>query len=202
MRIPHRLFLLTALVCAGCATNNDPVKNDSRSSRPSGSKLVKSSQPAAVCGLDASVAQLIAKMRSSPRFVDAYNAVKSAKGGIPVAVVGSIENKTTERIQGRLDAVGESVRVSLHDTALFDVKDDEASRAILARIVRGANGGLEDGALVQSLGSHDSPDFIVLGDMRGSDSVKGVKTYRLRLAVHDLKTGKVVWEGVQTKVTL
>lgn len=151
--------------------------------------------------LETSVQTLMQKMLSSPQFSKNYNAAKTAKGGQPpIVVIGNIANKTTERIQWRLDAVGETLRSVLFESALFEVKDDDASGAISSRILRGADGGLEDGALVQSMGTQESPDFIVLGDLRHFADVGGYHTYRLRIAFHNLRTGKIVWEGIQTKV--
>ena len=153
--------------------------------------------------LGSSADSLIEKMLGSSQFSKNYNAAKNAKGGaLPIVVIGNIANRTTERIQGRLDAVGDSVRSALFETGLFEVKDDEAGGAIASRIMRGADDGLEDGALVQSMGTQESPDFIVLGDFRHFADVGGYHTYRLRLALHNLKTGKIVWEGIQTKVKL
>ena len=153
--------------------------------------------------LESSAQMLMQRMLAHPQFAANYNAAKTASGGrLPIAVIGNIENKTTERIQGRLDAVGDTVRSALFTSGLFEVKDDNASGAVKARILRGADGGLEDGALVQTMGTHESPDFIVLGDLRHFTDVGGYHTYRLRLAIHNLKTGKVVWEGIQTEIKL
>ena len=153
--------------------------------------------------LETSVQTLMQKMLSSPQFSKNYKAAKTAKGGaLPIVVIGNIANKTTERIQGRLDAVGETLRSALFESSLFEVKDDEAGEAIASRIQRGADGGLEDGALVQSMGAQESPDFIVLGDLRHFADVGGYHTYRLRIAFHNLRTGKIVWEGIQTMVKL
>ena len=150
---------------------------------------------------ETSVQTLMQKMLASPQFSKNYNAAKAAKGGqLPIVVIGNIANKTTERIQGRLDAVGETLRAALFKSSLFEVKDDEAGDAIASRIQRGADNGLEDGALVQSMGTQESLDFIVLGDLRHFADIGGYHTYRLRLAIHNLCTGKVVWEGVQTSV--
>ena len=33
-------------------------------------------------------------------------------------------------------------------------------------------------------------------------SVGGYHTYSLRIAMHNLRTGKIVWKGIQTKVKL
>lgn len=151
--------------------------------------------------LETSVQTLIQKMLASPQFSKNYNAAKTAKGGaLPIVVIGNIANKATEHIQGRLDAVGETLRSALFESSLFEVKDDEAGEAIASRIPRGADGGLEDGALVQSMGTQESPDFIVLGDLRHFADIGGYHTYRLRLVIRNLRTGKVVWEGVQTSV--
>ena len=151
--------------------------------------------------LETSVQTLMQKMLASQQFSKNYNATKAAKGGqLPIVVIGNIANKTTERIQGRLDAVGETLRSALFESSLFEVKDDDASSAISSRILHGADDGLEDGELVQSIGTQESPDFIVLGDLRHFADVGGYHTYRLRIAIHNLRTGKVVWEGIQTKV--
>lgn len=153
--------------------------------------------------LETSVQTLMQKMLSSPQFSKNYKAAKTAKGGaLPIVVIGNIANKTTERIQGRLDAVGETLRSALFESSLFEVKDDEAGEAISSRIQRGADGGLEDGALVQSMGTQESPDFIVLGDIRHITEIGGYHIYRLHIAFHNLRTGKIVWEGIQTSVKL
>ena len=152
--------------------------------------------------LESSAQQLMDKMLASPQFSANYNATKASKGRLPIAVIGNIENKTKERVQGRLDAVGDTIRADLFGSGLFEVKDDAAADAIKSRIIRGADGGLENGVLVQKMGTQDSPDFIVLGDLRHFTDVGGYHTYRLRLAIHNLSTGKVVWEGIQTKVKL
>ena len=152
--------------------------------------------------LESSAQRLMERMLAHPQFIANYNVAKATKGGLPIVVIGNIENKTTERVQGRLDAVGETVRATLFNSALFEVKDDEAADAIKSRIIRGADGGLETGSLVQAMGTHDMPDFIVLGDLRHFSDVGGYHTYRLRLALYDLKTGKIIWEGIQTSVKL
>jgi len=160
-------------------------------------------EQATMYDLESSAQQLIERMLSHPQFSDNYNAAKAAKGGKrPIVVIGNILNKTTERIQGRLDAVGDTVRSALFSSSLFEVKDDKAIGAIIDRIASGADLGVEDGALVKTLGTHESPDFLVLGDFRHFADVGGSHTYRLRLAIHSLRTGKIVWEGIQTKVKL
>ena len=153
--------------------------------------------------LESSVEMLMEKMLSHPQFSRNYDEAKAEKGGsLPVVVIGNIANKTTERIQGRLDAVGESVRSALFTTGLFEVKDDAATGAIIARISDNIDLGVEDGSLRRAFGKHVSPDFLVLGDFRHFADAGGVHTYRLRLAVHSLRTGKIVWEGIQTRVKL
>ena len=152
--------------------------------------------------LESSARLLMERMLAHPQFVSNYNAAKAAKGRLPIAVIGNIENKTNQRVQGRLDAVGETIREVLFDSSLFEVKDDEAANAIKSRIIRSADGGLENGALVQAMGTQDSPDFILLGDLRHYSEQGGYNIFRLRLAIHDLRTGKIIWEGIQTKIKL
>ena len=153
--------------------------------------------------LESSAQQLMDKMLASPQFSENYNAAKASNGHKPIVVIGNIENKTTkECVRGRLNAVGDAIRVALLTSTLFEVKDDAAADAIKSRIIRSADGGLENGALVQTMGTQDAPDFIVLGDLRHFTDVGGYHTYRLRLAIHNLSTGKVVWEGIHTKIKL
>ncbi|MBQ4481242.1 MAG: hypothetical protein IJJ33_17230 [Victivallales bacterium] len=152
--------------------------------------------------LESSTRQLMERMLAHPQFIANYNAVKDARGQLPIVVIGNIENKTTERIQSRLVAVGDTVRVALFDSELFEVRDDQAASAIKSRIVDGVDGGLENDALVQTMGMSEPPDFIILGDLRHFSDVGGYHTYRLRLSIQDFRSNTVVWEGIQTKVKL
>ena len=194
---------IAVLLACGCETVTVPPQ-------PKGTRYVDPSEViagkstgATMYDLETAVQNLMSKMRGSPRFSENYLAAKKAKGGgLPIVVLGNIENKTSDRIQARLDAMRDTIRTSLYDTGLVEVKDDEASEAIRSRIIRGADGGMETAALVQNLGKQDAPDFIVLGDMRNFTDDGGYHTYRLRLAIHSLVTGKVIWEGIQTMVKL
>lgn len=152
--------------------------------------------------LESSAQRLMERMLAHPQFNANYNAVKSSKGGLPIVVIGNINNKTTERLQRRLDDVGDTVRTALFNSTLFEVKDDEVADAIKSRILRGADDGLENSSLVQLMGTHDVPDFIILGDFRHFSDVGGYHTYRLRLALYNLKTGTIIWEGIQTMIKL
>lgn len=197
-------WLLGAVVLLACGCETVTVPPQQTGTRYVNANEVVAGEPtsATMYDLETAVQNLMSKMRGSPRFSWNYNAAKKAKGALPIVVLGNIENKTTDRIQGRLDAMRDTIRTSLYDTGLVEVKDDEASEAIRSRIIRGADGGLESGSLVQNLGRQDAPDFIVLGDMRHFTDVGGYHTYRLRLAIHSLATGKVIWEGIQTMVKL
>ena len=180
-------------VCAGCRTTYVPE----------GTPIAGRPQSPTVYDLDTSAAELARKMLSSPLFMRNYEAAKTRKNGaFPVVVCGNIANMTTQRIQGRLDAARDRIRIALLESALVEAKDDEASGAIASRILSGANGGMENGALVQSLGTHDSPDFLLLGDFRHFEDAGGYNTFKLHLALHDLSTGKIVWEGIQTMIKL
>lgn len=198
------LFAIVATaLCAGCVVNTVPPERSGTQYVPPTEPVVGDSQTLTMYDLESSAQSLIQKMLSSQQFSKNYDAAKPAKDGKPlVVVVGNIANKTTERIQGRLDSIGDAVRAALLESGLFEVKDDEASGAIASRIIRGADSGLEGGSLLESMGTQDPPDFIVLGDVHHFADVGGYHTYKLRLAIHNLKTGKVVWEGIQTKVKL
>lgn len=197
-----RMSKLTLLFIAALASFLSSCTHQTRYVDPS-QVIAGSADRPTMYDLESSAQQLVKQMLAHPQFLANYAAAKQAKAdALPIAVIGNIDNKTTERVQGRLDAVGDTVRAALFNSALFEVKDDEAADAIKSRIVRGADGGLEDGALVQEMGTQASPDFIVLGDLRHFADVGGYHTYRLRLALHSLRTGKVIWEGIQTKVKL
>ena len=186
--------------------------------RPSGTRYV---DPGAVVpgaagqvtmyDLESSAQLLVQQMLGSKVFVRNYEEAKVAKARgangktgdiLPLVVIGNIENKTGDRIQNRLDAIGETVRGSLLSSGLFELKDDEANDALVGRILRGPDGGLEGGALLQTMGKHECPNFIVLGDFRHFEDVGGYHTYRLRLAILNIWTGQIVWEGIQSRVKL
>ena len=195
--IRYALPVIIAATIAGCA-----MQREARYGDP-GEIVPGVPEKPTMYDLESSADALMQKMLAHPQFFANYNAAKSAKGDkLPIAVIGNIENKTEERIRRRLDAVGDTIRSALYASSLFEVKDDDASNAIKSRILRGADGGLEDGSLVQQMGTHESPDFIVLGDFRHFEDFGGYHTYRLRLAIQNLKTGKIVWEGIQTMVKL
>lgn len=163
-----------------------------------------SAPPPETCDLETSVQILMEKMLGNPQFTKNYNAAKKAKGALPIVCQSPIVNKTPKaevRSMGR--AADDFVRVALFDTGIFEVKDDSAADMILSRIVWGADGGIENmSALMNAVGGHDAPDFIISGDLQQSISSSGYPTYRLRLAVYNLKTGKIVWEGIQRKIKL
>jgi hypothetical protein len=158
--------------------------------------------------LESAAVELMEQMRSSPRFSEEYSAVINALQHAsppkrrPMIVVAFLENRTTQRVQGRLDAVRDTIAASLFNSGIFDVKDDEATAKILGRIVRGVDGGMEKGTLLQTIGERDALDFMLTGELRHFEDFGGVHTYRLSLAIHSLKTGRTIWQGIQTKVKL
>ena len=158
--------------------------------------------------LESAAVELMEQMRSNSRFSEEYSAATNALQHAsppkrrPMIVVAFLENRTTQRVQGRLDAVRDTIASSLFNSGLFDVKDDEATAKILGRIVRGVDGGMEKGTLLQTIGERDAPDFMLTGEFRHFEDFGGVHTYRLALAIHSLKTGQTIWQGIQTKVKL
>lgn len=150
--------------------------------------------------LETATQELLVKMRKNQLFTQNYTAVKTAKGALPVIVVGNIKNRTTSRIPDRLNTVREIINTSLYEMDLFEVKDDAASSQIADRIIDKT--GLEKDENVQYIGTHDAPDFLLVGDLSAFKDFGGYHTYKLHLAIHNLKTGKVVWQGMQTKIKL
>ena len=180
-------MLVLAAVLAGCAVTETPrecLRDDA-------------------VGIDLAAMTLVEKMLVHPQFSKNYAEVKSAKNGrIPVLCQSPLRSESgTSGVQSRLRMADDTVRVALFDTGLFDVKDDEAAAIIKARIVWGADGGIENAsALLNSVGGHEAPDFIVSGDLLPSADVGARRTCRLRIAIHDLRTGLVVWEGIHPNV--
>ena len=196
--------IFAAILC-GCATNPPPPKPLPKGPAqyvPEGEVINGRASEMTMYDLETATQELLAKMRKSQLFTQNYTTVKTAKGALPVVVVGNIENRTTSRIQDRLDTVREIINTSLYEMDLFEVKDDTASSQIAARILQSQTGGLENGGLVSSIGTHDSPDFMLIGDLSAFKDFGGYHTYKLHLAIHNLKTGKIVWQGMQTKVKL
>lgn len=149
--------------------------------------------------LDATVEELLARMQQDDLFIKNYSVAKAAANRQPVVVLGGLEDKTAidgDSIKVRLDATLATLRVALFNTRLFEIKDDEASVALAKRIVVGGDSPLENGESMALLKTHDSPDFYVLGDLRRFVD-NGESSYRMRLAVHSLASGKIVWEGIQ-----
>ena len=149
--------------------------------------------------LDATVEELLARMQQDDLFIKNYSVAKAAANRQPVVVLGGLEDKTAidgDSIKVRLDATLATLRVALFNSRLFEIKDDEASVALAKRIVVGGDSPLENGESMALLKTHDSPDFYVLGDLRRFVD-NGESSYRMRLAVHSLASGKIVWEGIQ-----
>lgn len=159
-------------------------------------------EPPELYNLETAAQMLIVEMSKHSQFTMNYNAVKTAKGKVPVVCLSPVKNNTSlpeGRGWGR--NADEFVRIGLFDTGLFEVKNDDDAGAILSRIIWGADGGIENvSEIMKTIGEQDAPDFMVTGDIKPTSPVDGYPAYRLRLAVYDLKTGKVVWEGLQTRV--
>ena len=192
-----RVSLVGGFLLGGCMSERIPpsisgTRYADRSAIVAGSKYVPTMHD-----LETSARSLMARMRASSTFAEKCKKVELKRTRHPLVVIGGLTNLTSLRIQDRLDALVTTIRSELYETSFIEVKDDEAAERIKRRIVLNADGGLETGDLVQTLGEHDSPDFIVIGDMRRFEDA-GIISHRLHLAVHSLATGKIAWEGVQT----
>lgn len=145
---------------------------------------------------------LVKSMLDSPRFRENYEAAQTEKGGLPVVIVGSVANKS-EGTASRayvdfLKAIPDTLRIDLFNSNLFDVKNDELSATFAERILASDKSPIEDGELMSALKQHGSPDFVIVGDIRLFVDHGKRRSCRVHLALHSLKTGKVVWEGRKT----
>ena len=154
-----------------------------------------------ISDIDTGVQTLFAQMRSNPVFRTNYDKAQSAVGRAPLVIIGGLVDMTNGKspckdIPDLLAAGGQTVRMTFVNSSLFEAKDDALITTITKRIISNGNSPLEDGELMSALKQHGSPDFFVVGDMMYFIDGKKVK-YRLHLALHDMHTGKIVWEGTQ-----
>lgn len=147
---------------------------------------------------------LVKSMLGNPRFKENYEAAQTEKGGLPIVIVGSVTNKSegaaSQAYGDLLKAIPDTLRIELFNSNLFDVKNDELSVTFAQRILASDKSPVEDGELMSALKQHGSPDFVIIGDIRLFVDLGKRKTCRVHLALHSLKTGKVVWEGKKTVV--
>lgn len=150
--------------------------------------------------LDHKVDVLMKEMLLNSQFVKNYEESKvKLDGRLPIAVIGGIENKSSNaNLNDLIEAAGERFRVKLFNSKLFEVKDDGVLVSLAKRIVASGNSPLEDGEIMGALKQHGSPDFFVAGDLKRLTDLDGIGYYKLRLAIHSLSTGKIVWEGIET----
>ena len=140
--------------------------------------------------------ELVSKFASDTQFLAALKKVQAALGKDkkPIMVVRSFE------IDGprgalRLDTLAQDFRNEVRKTGFFDLKDDEATQAMIDRIKFSADTGLESGELLEAFRSHVSPDFILTGVLRSGKNGRGI----LFLTLHDLsgtsgRGGTIAWE--------
>ena len=158
--------------------------------------------PLTISDVDSAVQKLIAKMRMAPVFRLNYDKAQKAIERTPLVIVGGIVDMTggktvTDDMRNLLSAASQGVRMTLMNSGLFEAKDDALITTITDRIIKNGNSPLEDGELMSALKQHGSPDFFVVGDMMYFAD-KSIGKYRLRLALHNLHTGKIVFEDTYT----
>ena len=146
--------------------------------------------------IDKAVQEMMMSMRQDANFMLNYDKAKNDMKKLPMVVVGLIKDETEgssghPELGNLLATARVDIRVMLFKSALFDVKEDEERVALAKRIIDSGNSPLEDKELMAALKRHGSPDFYCVGDLR---YFKGSKVYRLRIAMHSLWTGKIVWE--------
>ena len=189
------LMYAAAEECAAKLEANPAVKNWMPEPPPD-----RPAPPPPGTSLDHKVDSLVQEMLINPQFVKNYEESKAKQGDrLPIAVIGGVENKSGNAdLNDLIEAAGERFRVKLFNSKLFEVKDDGVLVALAKRIVASGNSPLEDGEIMGALKQHGSPDFFVAGDLKRLTDLDGIGYYKLRLALHSLSTGKIVWEGIET----
>lgn len=155
-----------------------------------------------ISDIDGAVQRLFSDMRLNPVFRTNYDSAQKDIGKAPLAIIGGVVDLTdgkspTGDVSGLLAAAGQSIRMAFVNSGLFEAKNDDLAGTVTKRIIANGNSPLEDGELMSALKQHGSPDFFVVGDLRYFVDAKKGK-YRFSLALHNLHTGKIVWEGVHT----
>ncbi len=206
MRKMFYAAVATVAVC-GCTVDKEPVVKPIPTSNVryvnEGEVIPGKASAATMYDLKDSANELLKKLRADKDFMADYNEVKKADGGLkPVIKVGNIENRTTERIQGRLDSIHNTVVSSLNRTKLFELKDALATKGVREDIIDSGNDGLEDGSLINVVGTHRPPAFSLRGEFRKFEDEGGFHTYELRLYIINLRTGATIWDETQTKIKL
>lgn len=197
---PHgimMLFVIILLLQCGCVTKTPP---SIIGTQYAASGEVVAGRPDTMTTYDiiSSTKLLMNKMLTNHRYAKEYEAAKLASGNLPLLVIGNIDPLfEDERVQDRLDLAGETIRTMLYDSEMFDIKDDDANDAIVARITSGMNDG-EDDSGFQKEGKPQMPDFMVIGDVKKFKDTEGHYIYRLRIALHSIRTRKILWEGTQS----
>lgn len=184
------------------------VLTSKRPESPRGKLLQKTPPPVAedftMADFDKMFESLVAAMLDSSRFKENYEQAEAEKSGLPIVIVGGVMNKSegaaAQAYAEFLEAIPDTLRIELFNSNLFDVKHDELSVMFAQRILASDKSPIEDGELMNALKQHGSPDFVILGDIRLFADQGNRKTCRFHLALHSLKTGKVVWEGKKTAV--
>ena len=148
---------------------------------------------------DGLVDRLLAEMLSNPQFAKNYGEQKEKGGRLPISVIGGMENESGRaELDVGLKAAGERFRKKLFDSKLFDIKDDAILVSLAKRIVASGNSATENGDLMEELKQHGSPDFFVVGNLAYFADLDGSTYYKLRITMHSLRTGMIVWEGIET----
>ncbi len=156
----------------------------------------------ALADTDGAIQKLVSAMRTNPIFRSNYDKAQKEIERAPLVIVGGLVDLTggkspTADVGNFLGAASQNLRMTLLNSGLFDAKDDALVTTITKRIIASGNSPTEDGELMAALKQHGSPDFYMVGDLRYFDEPRAW-TYRFRLAVHNLHTGKIVWEGTET----
>ena len=205
----NRLEYLGELMHTAAATCAEKLLNNANVIKwtPSDPPPLRPSPPPAdpqliLSDVDAAVQKMVATMRTNPIFRANYDKAQKEIDRAPLVIVGGLVDLTggkspTADLDNLLGAASQNLRMTLVNSALFDAKDDTLVTTITKRILTSGNSPLEDGELMSALKQHGSPDFYIVGDLRYFDEPR-VRIYRFRLALHNLHTGKIVWEGTET----
>ena len=123
---------------------------------------------------DKIIDKLSVDMLSNSQFGKNYEEQKEKGERLPIAVIGGMENESGH---------------------------PEFDAGLKAAGVASGNSATENGDLMEELKQHGSPDFFVIGNLTRFADLDGMGYYKFRVTINSLRTGKIVWEGIETITT-
>lgn len=144
-------------------------------------------------------------LAAAPQLAYLENPAKGADKRI-VAVVGGVENRTTEHID--TEGITDQIRTSLLQSGKFRFVAGQAGQAEVGDQVRFQQGGRVDPAWARNFGKQLGAEVVLYGTLRSIDKAKGSsiesggtkykdKYYQFVLNLVNVETGEIIWSDIE-----